>query len=376
MRRVIYEMHLAEHFFEAVTGRPGIAAGEFVELANAAFPLLNVRSDLRVEAVWSTQLPPEAPLVMDGLFSGKEIIEAAARLVEHRVLETLRVPPRRFANWQNTRLHGPYRPAYDYLLGELGDVEAALAVVDAAFMAPIDPAFAAAAGGDLRVEEVLPSYRLPRLVEAAKHLYWPRDPSRRDALLARDLAEAAGLVASERIANVGASAPYSGPRSWDAAARKHDPETRVGLAFEIAQEDIRRAMRKRLDRPSSMLEEGASDPIQPVIQFFNDGASLGSAAFGEEGGLEDWIEKVILCYQKYVHDGLCNALIGAFDVGHLLMNEASLLDRIAESGASEEGDPLAFMTEHLSEDQIRQVFGVRENALQLISEEYLPLLGL
>src|SRR5271157_2119964 len=106
LRGRINEIYLTREFLNAVTGRPEITVGEFVELANAVFWFMNRRSDLKVETKWATRLPPETPLLGDGLFSGNEIIEAAARLKEHRILEFLEVPPERFENWQSTRIYG------------------------------------------------------------------------------------------------------------------------------------------------------------------------------------------------------------------------------------------------------------------------------
>lgn len=370
---LLSELRVMKFFLTGVLDRSGLRVGDFVEVANFAVEIMNRRSDLKMDAVWSTRLPPDTPLLGDGRFAGNEIIEAAARLEEHRILDLIGVSPGAFEQWQRTRIFGVYQPVYEYLLRELRDVSAALAVLDVTMMTPIDVAFAAAADSALVVEDVLPSFRLPRLVEAARKRFWPRDPDKLSPLVARDLAVAAGLTAPGRVAEVGAGAAYSGENSWSYDERQLGGQLGdlVGRPFDLAQEDVRRAMRKRLTDPTEILmQKDYREPLRPVISFFDDGALLGNP-----GIRQDWLLSVILSYQKFIRDGVHLALLSQFDTAGLLRCEEAILKR-AKGDEGSPNDPFRAATSSLSDEDRRRLFGVREIASQSISENHLYLLQL
>jgi hypothetical protein len=370
MQQLLDEIDVVKRFLSGVLDRTEMSVGEFIELANAAFTVMCRRSDLKTGAVWSTNLPSDTPLLSVDRFAGNEIIEAAARLEEHWLLGLIGVGPAAFEEWRKARIFGVYQPAYEYLLNELKDVAVARSVIDVALMTPVDPAFTAASGGTMLVEEVLPSFRLPRVVESAMNSFWPRDPEKRGALLARHLAASAHLTTPERVAEVGAEASYSGEHSWDYDERQFSREPQLGKTYNVAQEDVRRAMKKRLANPSSILmREDEPDPIRPLLTFFDDVPLLSGASF-KEGSLLN----VVNSYQKFIIDGLHLALLSLFDTDILLRCERAILERVTGDGKVT-GDPLSAFSV-LEEEKRRHIFGVREIAQRVISEEHLYLLNL
>lgn len=378
---LVNEIRVIRVFLNGILERTTLKVGEFVAVANLAMEIMNRRSDLKAEAVWATRLPPESPLLPADAFAGNEIIEAAARFEEHQLLDFVALAPGMFEHWQRTRIFGVYQPAYEHLSRELRHLGAALAVIDVALMSPVDPAFAAVGGGTLIVEDLLPSLRLPRLIEAARDHFWPRDHTRWQGLLGRDLALAAGLALPDRVAEVGAGAVFSGESSWDYDARQRG-NTTLGRPFVLAQEDVRRAMRKRLANPAVIvLREDQPDPIHPVITFFDDTALLGHA-----GIKEDWLVNVVLSYQKFVGDGIHLALLGQFNPAALERCETAILRRAREAAAVvRQGpaqpptgavSPFETYAAHLSEVERRGLFGVREIAARFVPASHLYLVGL
>jgi hypothetical protein len=370
---LLQELRVMKFFHYGLQQRSELRVGDFISVANLAMEIMNRRSDLQVEVTWSTRLPPETLLLGDGRFAGNEIIEGAARLEEHRIMGRMEVSPEMFDKWRRTRIFGVYQPVYEHLLDELKDASAALAVLDVAMMTPIDPAFAQATGGTLVVEDVLPSFRLPRLVEAARKRFWPRDPKKWQSLLAQDLATAAGLTAPARLAEFGATATYSGDNSWSYDTRLLSGQGAEILAkpFDLAQEDVRRAMRQRLTEPTAVvIHDGQLEPIRPILTFFDDAPLLGRPGLGD-----DWLLSVILSYRKFIADGIHLALLSLFETDKLLHCERSMLQRI-QSSREAPNDPLHQIATNFTDEQIRNLFGVREIASRIMLESHLYLLQL
>lgn len=309
--RFSQDVQTLSNFLEALLEGKCATVGEFVTLANDAFDALSVPSDMRAFKPWRTRLAPETPFKRD--FSCSEIIEACARFEERRVLELLPDGVDRIEAWEARNIHGVYAPAYRYLQERLGDTDAALAIIDVAFMSPIDLAFSGMTKHELYVEDVLPHFRLPRLAEAATQIFWPEADEDLHAFLGTTLARQAGLLPPSDVARHGAEVAYHGPTSWGSDHRLagRDDETNPEHIFRFAENDFRRAMRWRAEDLTRVLHQrDIGDPyvFRPLITFYSNLVVFGfTEDHYRELGMKG--EIALLAYNKFVRDGLALSLI-------------------------------------------------------------------
>src|SRR5262249_21522281 len=152
-------------FLYVLLFRSDTTIGQFVDLANAAFAYLALRSGLGPgeHARWASKLDPKLPLLAADQPTLLEIIEASARARELTNLEIWRVAQSTIDNWRGRSIFGVYAPAFNVLMSELGSPAWAKAATDIALSTPMDIA-AGDAGDVLYVDEVLPSHRLGKIV--------------------------------------------------------------------------------------------------------------------------------------------------------------------------------------------------------------------
>ncbi len=277
--------------------------GEFVDLANKVFIALCKRSDLPAVAPWRTNLPANSEF--GSRFSCTELIEAGARLTERSYLEGLPESEKRIAAWEPRAIRGVYERAYEYLLKSLGDANAALCVLDVAFMSPIDPAFAGVSENGLVVEDVLPSFTISRLCDAAVEEFWPVSDDELHIFLGTSLAQKAGLTTPIDVAGHGVECVYNGENSWGFDHRLRELPN-IFSPVHIAKHtetEVRRAMKLRFENSTTLIDEkrnsdGGYD-IRPLITFYTDKVVYG---FKDYSGIEIGQFISISAYEKFMTD--------------------------------------------------------------------------
>ena len=346
-------------FLDAILNRSAMTVGEFVGIANAALEEMGRRSDLRPTKEWTTRLPDETPLYTSDRFSGTELIEAAARLVERQVIEHIDDAPSRLSDWEKAGIHGVYAPAYRWLMSEVGSVEAAIALLDLAFMTPIDMAFFDAVDGELLVEDVLPGFRLPRLAGVAAGRFWPERGAELDEFLGSSLCEAAGLVRAERIADVGSTATFSGPKSWGADHRLLglNANNNPALIQDYVQEQVRRAMILRKESPSSLLQENHLEEylFRPLIIFYEDRVVFGIHELEKK---KDGLLLCINAFIKFVHDGALSTSLGVNNQAELHRLQKLMIARAFPADAGEDWFAKSFQLGSISPEQKINLFSM------------------
>ncbi len=346
-------------FLDAILNRSAMTIGEFVEIANAALDEMGRRSDLRPTKKWTTNLSDDTPLYTCDRFSGTEMIEAAARLVERQLIEQITDAPSYLADWEKSQIHGVYAPAYRWLMSEVGSVEAAIGLLDVAFMTPIDMAFFDAVEGELLVEDVLPAFRLPRLVEVAANRFWPEAGAELDDFLGASLCDAAGLIRPERISEIGSTATFSGQKSWGADHRllNLNSNNNPALIQDYLQEQVRRAMTLRKESPSSLLQENHLDEylFRPLIIFYNDRVVFGIHELEKK---KDGLRLCINAFIKFAQDGALSTSLGAGNQAELHRLQKLMLARAFPADANDDWFARSFQLRSISSEQKRNLFSM------------------
>jgi hypothetical protein len=274
--------------------RANATIGQFVEIADHAFNYLALRSGLEPfeHAHWSTRLDKNLPLLRNDQPTLLEILEASARSRELTNLHRWRVTQKVLDQWRGRAIFGVYEAAFDQLMSELGSPTWAKTAIDLSLATPIDIS-AGKEGEVLYVEDVLPCYRLERIIRALRRRTWClnfADPSIRDGLF-EDLPRSVGLPSITDTYRRLADADYSLQAYWggrvqvktehgslDDAWNGEDPGTRDYLnsilgaeeQVKFVEEQYRRYFRLRVDEPTHFLTSQSGALHQPVLTFFSD----------------------------------------------------------------------------------------------------------
>lgn len=269
--RVIDEIDTLSSFLEAIIGRPKISIGQFIEIANKAYRYIAISSDLKKTTLWTTNLDPNLPLLPEGYFSLTELLEAQSRLWERGILENAKANADLLQQWEDNCLHGVYGPAYKFVMNSLGDVTFSTIAIDVSLQTPIDLACLATRSSELRVEDVLPSWRIPKVVKALCADFWDSKTAKYRVL--EGIAKHAKIPTPKEGLEIAANVALSGPMSWGADSKLTMGEY-FGFAnfFQHAQEEFKRAFNARLNNPLVFLGVGqlSGPPFRPVVEVYSD----------------------------------------------------------------------------------------------------------
>jgi hypothetical protein len=233
---------------------------------------------------------------------------------------------------------GVYQPAFDWLWSRFGDIEQCRLLIDAALMSPLDPVAAEGETTQLVVEDVLPSWRLPRLAEALLNTFWRREDSYKQQLFAHGLTERAGLRSPASILDAMLSRPFSGPTAWtgSAIAMGRTPDASAPPFPAYVEDGVREALKFRRRDSLGLVRSGSGtiEGILPALEFFRD-----DVFFNWRGPLP---EQFPLGFYVKVVGSLVEGcttmalLYGNGEVGHLQSMESAFHGGLARMGAPEE----------------------------------------
>jgi hypothetical protein len=277
---LVHELQTVEQFIAALNGRENFSMRQFVDLANETFNALARRCDIKLRWRWTAKNLDAPHYLPQGGFTFAEMIEAAARLQEFQMLSTVTQNHEILTQWYESSIFDVYKPAYDWLLNQVGDPGIARILLDVAFTSPIDPSCRPASGTTFYVEDVLPSWRLPRIVEAAKNEFWPSSTKEKQKFAGSILAHRAGVPSADMALKSSLEVPFTGPKGWGAdASRLQDYEARPNTLLYsnpaeyilYIEKEVARAFRRRLQDPLAFIAPSdMPDTFQPLLEFFSD----------------------------------------------------------------------------------------------------------
>lgn len=334
---VCAQVDILQDFLGALIGRPPeLTVGAFLKICQDAFAELCRRSDLKHMPTFRSRRSDSDLLYGQGILSGAELMEAATRLEERLILEKLADSNARLMHWEETAIFGVYEPGYRWLMAETGDAQVALALLDVALMAPFDLAFMQEGDKEVFIEDLLPSMRLPRLVEEAKQHFWSNEEQALDQMMGHTLCDAIGLESPYAVAARGAEITYNGPRSWgiDFESNGGPEALNPRLAFDYFDSECRRAMQQRCSAPSSLHREPHTTEIafRPAIIFYRDVVIFG---VNDLEGHENALMLVAALYRKFLKNVQLLRAIGLPDDHDIDAMRELLWDRLSVQGPRE-----------------------------------------
>lgn len=288
MDAVFGEIEILLRFLDAFEERAQLTMREFVGLANAAFYWLAQRAELPLNVRWSAHDLDAPSYLPAGAVTFNEIVEAAARMWELQLLRRFGATGALVEEWYQRAIFGVYKPAYDYLWSELGDPWLSRLAIDIALTSPVDLACSGATDGVIYVEDVLPSWRLPRVVRSMRDEFWPADRSGQELEVRRNIAMRAGIPTPEATLAAALSGPISGATAWSADVKLQEvPEEITGIEYyEGMQNEIRRGFKARYDDALVFLfPEKAPEVFQPALEYFRDISFFHESPAGERSSV-------------------------------------------------------------------------------------------
>lgn len=265
-------------FFKMLADGRGASVGDFVTLANLANPLLANRSGIKSRIQWTTQLPAETPLIAFPRFSVSEIQEAGARLQELLCLVSRNDGEEFLAAWYAKAIHGVYQPAFQWLLEQLGSPVMALLAIDIACTTPMDVACECADGGEIRGEDVHPSWRLVKVVEVMRNRFKPLSQDELGKDVAERIAEAAGIPTPRSALLSLQGRQLTQDANWGGKLVSVEDGTvseeggLFGSYFDKAEQRLHSAFSWKLRNPLACIEHTASRDFMPMMEFFENDA--------------------------------------------------------------------------------------------------------
>jgi hypothetical protein len=302
-------------FLQVLTHRTNATIGDFIELANESFQYLAVRSGLDPAdcPVWSSRIPPDAPLLQKYHPTLLGIMEASARARELTKLEWLNAPDATISQWLESSIFGVYHEAFSLLHSKLGTSIWIKAVVDIALSTPID-IVAAAKGEILYVEDVLPSYRLDRIANALRGATLPLSSSKYQNDLCDVILKRAGLPLSRPLYERLANPTYTEEANWGGSLgneyMKH-VEERFRKNFKLRLDDCSYFFESK--KPSQ--ESRADRPDSAILTFFSDHLFL------EPSVVVDKMSLIISAFDAQIRTAVSQRLLTGeypLDISHLI----------------------------------------------------------
>jgi hypothetical protein len=318
-------------FWSALTKHEPLTMREFVKLANDAFKMLGIESDLSDYPEWRVHNPVLEDYLPGNSVSLEEMLEGDARLLERQMLGHARVAPNDLAAWRNISIAGRYAAAYDWLISELGSVEVARVAIEIALTTPIDLVCKAALDdGVIYVEDCLPSWRLKRVCETLKRSAWPLEREEAEIEARYRIAHRAGIPTPSRTLTAIGGDKLAGDHGWSALAKItgiHSDPTSINY-FEYCMEEMKRGLSMRSKDFLAFSHRRATNIFRPALEFYTDTID-GTTGFSLPFHLQ-------ILQTLMGNIAILEILFGEGDLKIARQLESSFLRRLAENGITVE----------------------------------------
>jgi hypothetical protein len=274
----VYARELAQAYHEnfdflaAFHGRTALSLAEFTRLAGSTLGALWKQADVSLKVRHRSD--GQAHHLPKGGFSVHEILEASARLTELECMIGIGASDAILDEWEKRSIFGVYEPAYRYVLEELGSPNLARMAIDLACMGPLDPSCGIAHANVLHIEDIHPSWRLPRIVEAMQDLFAPGN--REDFTeWVRAIEIKAGLPRQHEFLKGALDKPRF-PIDWAADSKVYGVGRVTSEFSRYYETEILRAYRVRLADPVALVrpKPGEVEVFQPALEFYSDRALM------------------------------------------------------------------------------------------------------
>lgn len=309
-------------FLNALLGREEMTMGAFVRVANKAMQYSARRCDIECP-VWSAHDLSRDSYRPASDLGSLEVLEAGARMTEFGLLEGLRTKRSVLEEWYSGSIHGVYAPGFNYLITNIGSSSLGVFLTEQALLGPADPALRTVTNGPavVCVEDVLPAWRLERLVEGMRRMVWPQQREARQALARRTLAESVGLTAPEDTLRSMTEAVVNGPNGWFSNLRAAgDTQAEIDRHYRtfLISRFVAGAT-LRLEDPLALSEPSVPAVFQPILEIHGDRAFVHRAPDAENAG-----ETALRCYLELVAATFFTSLLSDGDLSELRSIETAM----------------------------------------------------
>jgi hypothetical protein len=301
----------------------------FVDLANEAFPILAINSDLTDYPIWRAHDPDLESYLPEGAPTAEQILEGDARLGEHQAFAAIDSTPAAWEGWKTRFISGTYAPAYEWLLRKLGNADVSRIAIEIALTSPIDLTCRdAAKDGVIYVEDCLPSWRLQKIAAVLKDFPWPHDREAAERAARREIAQRAGIPTPAQTLFAIQGSSFMGPNAWGADTRLHGAPGGLMDYFEYSRRELTRGLDIRRRDFLAFSQPSDIEIFQPLLEFFTDTVLLNGAP-GAPPSLPLYAKAVISLIASKL---LLEIFFGKGEVRELKQIETAFLARLAAEG--------------------------------------------
>lgn len=320
-------------FLQALQGHSSMTMREFVSLANIAFQKLSIRSDLALNIEWTAHNLDATSYLPNSRFSLDEIVEAGARFWELELLQGLKVSKDILQQWKERSIFGIYQPAFTWLSDELYDPTLARIAIDVALTTPIDLSCSEAVSGKIYVEDVLPSWRLHKIVKSLQNSFWSSDRATQEKESRHGIAARANIPTPEKTIAAALNQPFSGSRAWGADAKFNNIPDELALTqfYSYTELEVKRAFQIRYLDNLEFIHPSTPEIFQPILEFYKDKALFHCSPVSECD-----LEMYLKSYKSLVMNLALIALISDGDISEILHLQHSFSNRLALEGDIDE----------------------------------------
>jgi len=264
------ELDILINFVIAFEGLANLSMREFVKLANAAFSWLGKRSELPIAVNWDAHNLSAPSYLPQPDFTFVEIIEAAARLREFQILKILRANQRVLSDWKEKAIFGQYQRVFNWLEREIADSSLSRIAIDISMTSPIDIITGDAVDGVIYVEDVLPSWRLLKIVEAMRNVFWNTDWERAKYNPTVEIAKMAGIPTPVAAIRATVNKALSGRTAYESSQILYgvEPVLQTAEYYRKMESEFHRAFRIRNSNNQALFD--LDNLFRPAIIFYED----------------------------------------------------------------------------------------------------------
>lgn len=319
------DLRVLPHFSRLLLGKEKITMRRFIDIANAAFKILSTRGGLQTELEWTAHNPGRESYLPDEGFSTTEIIEANARVKELFMLNHAGFSKKQIEQWRKRSIFGVYKPVFDWIMDELGNDIFIRIAIEQALITPIDLSCYAGYKGKIYVEDVLPAWRLQKVVKSMQSFVWNmKDRESVNSLLLEQICAKANIPTPKTTLENLLQTPIKGKVGWEGDLIFQPENSRLSLNeyYQYTEDEFLKMFRVRLQNYYLHILPDKPFLFEPLFELYENYAHAPHSRFENE----DFEIRYSQTFYKIITDIVNLSLIGNGDIRILKNIVKSFMD--------------------------------------------------
>lgn len=343
IKHVFLELLLFLKFFDTIQNNKKMSMRTFVEIANEVYRRLNILDDLKVQIEWRSYNLDSPSYLPPNPISATEMLEIDARMAQLILISCYKIEKDKFMYLLDHLFDANLSQKTNNLTNHLKNFLCVRFAIDVAINTPIDLSCSSTNPRILYVEDVLPVWRLHKIITAYENsedlasltLNLKENRGKIKDALWYDISTKSGIPSPKDALEGAFNNPIRGVNA-DADMKLYGikPEEHpFSLIDQYLIREFKRGFQIRLEDSLAFTlpDKQQIEIFEPLIEFFNDKVIL-----TRRTNEEYWLKMDILAFNKYIFENaLYQIFLGEGDLSEIihyyeLFKEHEIIQRIGD----------------------------------------------